>query len=285
MLASCKDETSDSNKPGGQTIVTVNGEDITIHQLNSSLAKIKVPANISEQQFNAAKAKVVDSLISRELFVQQALKRDMDRKPKYLKAIQEAKKAILMTLYLESQLKSMSVPDKSDISHFYQQRPELFLDRKVYKVLEIDTDNSINSEIILRQIKKNLQLAELSEDLPAWLKSKSIKFNIKPWIKASEKIENHILIAIYPHKVNDVVLVKQGNVFRFIKLIDVKSKPVSEQDAAALIKSYIANNNKAAKIKDISDYLKTQARIIWSDNYSELNRNQNGQKSKKNDSF
>ena len=93
---------------------------------------------------------------------------------------------------------------------------------------------------------------------------------MKPWIKPSEKIDNNVLAAIYSRKVGDIALIKQGNGYRFFKIIEMASSKVSEQDASTLIKQYISKQNKSVKIKEFTNHLKKLAEISWSENYNEI---------------
>ena len=91
-LTACSKE-----KGGGQSLARVNGEDITMLQVNDELAHANIPA---DQQQDASK-KILESLIDRQVIVDEAMREKIDRSPGVLQAIARAKANIIEQAYLE----------------------------------------------------------------------------------------------------------------------------------------------------------------------------------------
>ena len=68
LLVSCGDKKPAEEK-AGQSIVRVNGDEITIHQLNAELQR----ANVQPAQQELAGKQITKSLVDRQILVQQAI--------------------------------------------------------------------------------------------------------------------------------------------------------------------------------------------------------------------
>ena len=95
LLASCGDKKASEEKVG-QSIVSVNGDEITIHQLNAELQR----ANVQPAQQEMAGKQITKALVDRQILVQEAIKEKLDRNPKVMQAIESAKTQILAQAYL-----------------------------------------------------------------------------------------------------------------------------------------------------------------------------------------
>ncbi|MFC7652968.1 SurA N-terminal domain-containing protein [Pseudoduganella danionis] len=92
-LSACGNKES---KPG-QALVRVNGEEITVSQLNEELQR----ANVQAPQQEAASKQLIESLVDRQLLVNEAVQDKLDRDPKVVQAIERAKALIIAQSYLQ----------------------------------------------------------------------------------------------------------------------------------------------------------------------------------------
>src|SRR5712691_12516259 len=95
-LSSCGK--ADVKKSSGQIVARVNGDEISVHQINSAMARSNdIPAEEAKQ----AAAQMLEKIIDQELLVQKALKDKLDRDPQVMQAIEGAKRQILARAYIE----------------------------------------------------------------------------------------------------------------------------------------------------------------------------------------
>ena len=115
-------------KGGGQSLARVNGDDITVLQVNDELAHANIPA---DQQQDAGK-KILESLIDRQVIVDEAMREKIDRSPGVQQAIARAKANIIEQAYLEKVTSKIDKPSTAEISDYFHKHPEIFGNGKLY---------------------------------------------------------------------------------------------------------------------------------------------------------
>ena len=146
-LTACGDAKAPSTT---QVAVRVNKSEISIHQVNYALQGVPGgAANASD----AATRQVVDRLISQQLAVDRALELKLDLVPEVQQALQEARRNVLSRAYFERMASGLTQPDPTEVSAFYDKRPELFARRRNYTIQEIDIEAS---DAQLEALKKRL---------------------------------------------------------------------------------------------------------------------------------
>ena len=116
------------DEKSSQSLVSVNGDEVTVHQVNSELQRL----NIQPAQQEAAGRRIVQGLVDRQILVQAALKENLDRKPMVMQAIENAKAQILAEVYLQSRFSSLVKPTSAEITDYRAQHSALFANRKIY---------------------------------------------------------------------------------------------------------------------------------------------------------
>ena len=90
-LAGCSKHNG-SEKTGSQVVAKVNGDEITVHQLNFALSKM---GKLDQSQLKPASEKVLQKMVDTELLKQKAIAAKMDRDPQVLQMLEAAKQQVL----------------------------------------------------------------------------------------------------------------------------------------------------------------------------------------------
>jgi hypothetical protein len=106
---------------GVQLAAKVNGAEISVRQLRSAGAP--------------SASQALEKVIERELLVQQALKAGLERDPAVQEAIDASRRQILAQAWLDKAAADKSV-SRDEIRAFYAEHPELFAERRIYRVRE-----------------------------------------------------------------------------------------------------------------------------------------------------
>ena len=101
----------DKKKEASQSLVRVNGEEITFLQLNEELSRTPPQPNQAAQ--DAARKQVLEALIDRQLLQNEAMTNKLDRDPKVMQAIERAKAQIIAQAYLQTRMAKATKPTKS----------------------------------------------------------------------------------------------------------------------------------------------------------------------------
>lgn len=120
--------------PQGQVAATVNGEEITLQELNTELQASNVPANMDKQ---VAQREALQHIIDRKLLLKAARDKKLDKSPEYRSQKQRADELLLAETYARQQLNAVQVPTPADISKFMAEHPTAFADRKLLQLEQI----------------------------------------------------------------------------------------------------------------------------------------------------
>jgi len=134
LLAGC------GKKPEGQVIATVNGDEITRQQLNML---IRDSGSASAAQRKQRQNEALSQLINRELLVEAAKERKIDKSPEYLAAVRQASDSIAIQLLQQQIAQSVHTPLDLDVSRYVAENPTRFERREILTVDQIRAPESV----------------------------------------------------------------------------------------------------------------------------------------------
>lgn len=242
----------------GQSIVSVNGAEITVHQVNSQLQSKK----IDPKQKDQISKQLVKSLIDRELLVQAAKDEKLDRNPNVMSAIQESKMKILAQAYMQSKVAKVAKPTEAEIQAFRSKNANVFENRKLYAMEEV-------SFVVSNDLVKDLEIlsnsAKTLEEVVAWLNAKSIKFTRAKAVHAAEKLPKKLLDKMSSMVKGELVFINGPGKIVVGKLLETKLQPISVKDAKPLIERALTNQKQQAAAAKELMRLKGLAEIVYLD--------------------
>jgi len=118
----------------GQVVAVVNGEEITLQELNAELGAMKIPENADKK---TVRQSVLQQIVNRRLIAQQAKKDGVDRDPAYVSQQRRMDEQLLVSMYGRKTLESIGVPDDAALKKVMSENPTLFGGRTIYKVDQI----------------------------------------------------------------------------------------------------------------------------------------------------
>ena len=259
MLATILTGCGDKDKEGktSQVAAKVNSEEITVNQVNSALSNMQVtPGKTAEM----AKQEVLDNLIVQNLAVQQAIKAKLDRNPAVMQAIENAKNTILARAYMDPIVSGIAKPSTEDIHKFYMDRPELFSERRIYTIRELEIEAKPEvKETVLQMINSG----KTEDAIEAWAKSKGLKTSVQSGVKSSEQLPLDLLAKISKLPIGKKLLVDMHNSFSVLAIVNGKAEPVSESAATNVIQEYLNKTRKRETLDNEIKSLKSGAKIEY----------------------
>src|SRR5262245_35868200 len=169
-------------KAATQVAAKVNGDEITVHQVNNALARAP---ELPPERADALKRRVLDQLIDQHLAKQQAVEKKLDRTPRAVQAIEAAKSEILARSYFEQIATSQAKPSAEEVKKYYAEHPELFAERRIYSVEELAVEETqVPTAVLKERVAKAKDLAEVA----TWLKSQNAAAAGSKAVRAAEQI-------------------------------------------------------------------------------------------------
>ncbi|WP_370655245.1 EpsD family peptidyl-prolyl cis-trans isomerase [Sphingomonas aurea] len=116
----------------GQVVAVVNGEEISLSELNGELKNAPQGADK-----DVVRAQALQNLINRKLLVQQARERGIDKDPDFLQRERRMDDQVLIEMLGQQVTKNVSTPGAAEIDRFIAQNPQMFGGRAIYALDQI----------------------------------------------------------------------------------------------------------------------------------------------------
>jgi EpsD family peptidyl-prolyl cis-trans isomerase len=233
----------EDTKVATQVAARVNSAEITVHQINHALSRSR---GVTAENAAQAKREILDALINQELAKRQAILKGLDRSPDVVLDIETARSEILARAYRESLVDYLRKPTPYEVETFYRKHPELFAQRRIFALEELNFDSNNDVAAAVReQISKSRSLKEIA----GWLQSRGIAFTANRSLRAAEEIPLEILPKVQLMKERETQLFQAGGTrFRLIRVVAFQAAPVDEVAAAPRIRQFLFYRSSAKVI-------------------------------------
>lgn len=124
-------------KAEGQVVAIVNGEEITLTELNAEIAELNLPQTADK---NLVRSRVLQRMVDRRLLVQAAKEAGLDRDPAYLTQERRMREQLLVSMYGKKAMDTIKVPDTNALDRYIAANPQAFSERKRFQLNQIVID-------------------------------------------------------------------------------------------------------------------------------------------------
>lgn len=121
--------------PKGQVVATVDGDEITVTELNRELAGL--PAGGDAASRKAAEQAALQNLITRKLLAQTAKDQKLDKTPVFALQQQQSEEGMLAQAWQRKVAAAVSAPAREEAERFVAEHPNMFANRKVMVIDQI----------------------------------------------------------------------------------------------------------------------------------------------------
>lgn len=254
----------DAKKSDTQVVAKVNGDEISVHQVNLQLGRL---GKVDEAQSKAASQQIVTKLVDQQLLKQKAMEEKLDRDPRVLQIIEASKSEILAQAYLEKVSSKAKKPSSADIDKFYGEHPELFEKRRVFRLQELVVQAAPEK---FAEIEAGVKDIKDINAVATWLKAHDIQFTANSNVRTAEQLPGNLLNILQPLKDGEMFLVKSERAMNVVHLAASQSQPVARDKATPIIEQYFVNLNRTNLIKDEVKALKDKAKIEYVGAFAEM---------------
>jgi EpsD family peptidyl-prolyl cis-trans isomerase len=252
-LGACGSKAKD--KKPGQALASVNGEEVTVLQLNEELQRAGVPA----AQQDAASKQLLQVLIDRQLLQEAAARENLDRDPKVMQAIDRARSLIIAQAYLQKRIGNETKPTPAEIEDYYNKHPEFFSNRKQFSMNEL----VIAAGDLTPAVRGAADTARSLEEVAVWLDAHRIKYGRNQVTRSTADVPPQLSSKLLGMPKGQLFVVKEGARAMFIAVADIKDAPVSLPVAASQIEQFLVNRKNKELAAAELQRLRAEARIDY----------------------
>ncbi len=263
-LAGCGDKKAD--KAVTQVVAKVNKDEITVHQLNGELASL---GNLNPEQSKQASRQVLKSLVDQQLLMQQALEDKLDRDPQLMQNLEAMRRKLLAQAYVQKLTANVPTPTEAQISEYYGKHPELFAERRIYRLQEINVQvTPANVETVKAQLAQSKNL----NDFIQWLKAQNIPARAGQSTKTAEQLPLELLPRLHQMKNGQALTLGGPGALNIVVVADSQTQSMSQEQAKPVIERFLTNAKKREMAEASLKSLREKAKIEYLGDYADTGK-------------
>lgn len=233
----------------------VNGDEITVHQLNEQLAQLDLPA---EGDLGAARKQLLDTLIDEQLLVQKAIAGGLDKELATRSAIERARRQLLARAAIEDFSGDSGISAK-ETRAFYLANPDLYGKRRIYTFRRfLLEDRKLNGAV-----KAKLGSAKSAADVAEIFKGSGITYNQLTEVRTAESLPAEILLQAAHMAPGDILLFAKGSRPVLMQLAGSVAEPIALEAAIPSIRAYLADAKRQQTAERLVKDLRRSAKIEY----------------------
>lgn len=118
----------------GQVVAVVNGDEITMQELNAELGQMQLAEGTATQE---ARNRALDNIVTRHLLANLARDGGIENDPEYILRSQQLNEALLVQMLASKTAQDVGEPTQAEIQKFVAGNPQMFADRAILTVDQI----------------------------------------------------------------------------------------------------------------------------------------------------
>ena len=261
-----KDGAAAGEKGPSQVAARVNGTELTVHQINYALQRIP---NLDKDQSRAASLQVVRNMVDQELLVQKAVEDKLDRDPTVVQSLDAARRQILAEAYMSRKLGTPAEPSDAEVLDYFNKHPELFSNRKVYRLQEISIRAPKDKHDAIRA---QMGASKTLNDFGAWLKAENLPAKAAQGVKPAEQLPLEILPRLAQMSDGQAMVVNSPDGLLVIVVAGSQAQPVTLEQAKPAIVRVLQTQGRQKAAKAELDALKVAAKIEYAGEFADAGK-------------
>lgn len=245
------------------TAAIVNGTPITREMIGAVVAQ---DGQTLEDVSQDVQQKLLKRLITQRLFVDEALRAELDQKPAVVAAIAHATNQILAEAYIEKQAAQLEPPTTEEVLTYFDEHPELFAQRKIYRMQELAA--------VVPKEQQEAALAhyhqiDILQDMVKWYEQQGLAYGMNVVERPAEDWPTDLLPLMVQLEVGQTLKIEQEAGISILQLLHVEDVPLTFEEAAPFIEKFLLNQKKQALIRNLTEKLRQDAEIEYLPPFSE----------------
>lgn len=252
-LGACGDKAA--QKKPGQALASVNGEEVTVLQLNEEMQR----AGVAPAQQDSASKQLLQVLIDRQLLQEAAVRESLDRDPKVMQAIDRARSLIVAQAYLQKRIGNVARPTPGEVEDYFNKHPEFFANRKQFSMNEL----VIAAADLTPDVRSAADGAKSLEEVAVWFDAHKIKYGRNQVTRSTTDVPPAMASKLLGMPKGQLFVVKDSARAMFIAVAEVKEAPVGLPVAGAQIEQFLMKKKNQEMASAELQRLRGNARIEY----------------------
>jgi EpsD family peptidyl-prolyl cis-trans isomerase len=249
---------------GSEVVAKVNDDELTAAQLTIALQKQR---GMRPDAGEAASKDTLDQLINEQIVAQKAVAAKLDKDPKVVAQIEAARRDILARRFIEQAAETTGKPADDAVQKFYDSRPALFAQRKVYTLQRVDIQAP---EERRNEVDAHVQSLKTPAELADWLKAQKLAFTSKQEQDASEQLPPNVLDKLATMKDGESMVVPSQFGVSALTLVSSASAPKTLADARPAIEQFLGNQGRREFLMNLQKTIRDGAKVEYLGRFAAL---------------
>ena len=254
LLVGCGEK---KDKAASQTAAKVNKDEVTVHQINFVLQQQR---NLRPEQADAATKQILERLIDQQLALQKAEEAKLDRDPRVMQQLEAARREVIARAYVEKIGEGAPKPSPEEVKKYYDEKPQLFRERRVYSIQEIAIEARPDQ---IDELRSRLAAVKNINEFVEYLKGSGFRFGGNQAVRAAEQLPFNTLEQMAKMKDGQAMLIPSPQGVQVVVLAGSRMQPVSEEQARPAIEQFLLNERKRKLVEEEVKALRAGAKIEY----------------------
>ena len=263
LAAGCGDKSKSEGK-ASQAAARVNGDEITVHQINQLLERQQ---GLKPEQAEAASRQALEGLIDQQLAVSKAEEQKIDRDPQVVALLDSTRRSILARAYLEkASAAGAGTPTTDEVRKYFDTKPALFSQRKVYALQEftVAVPRAESKALI-----DKLDAAPNPQAFVELIKASGYKVSANQVTQAAEGLPMMILDKLKDIPDGKAMFVTGDDGFKALLVVQTKQQPVTFEQAKPAIEQFLTTERRREFAQKEIKNLRAAAKIEYIGKFGE----------------
>ena len=171
----------------------------------------------------------------------RAREQRLERTPGVVQALESANAEVLARAYLQLVARRQPRPDAADVRRYYAEHPELFAQRRVFSLEQIEiTCDAVRQPEVAGVLRDQAANGATTDAIAESLRARDVQHAVTRGARAAEHVPLDLLPRLQAMKPGELQLVEGGSETLFVvRLLAAKPAPLDEAAAAPLIERFL----------------------------------------------
>ena len=266
LTQGCGEKSKSEGKSDTQVAARVNGDEITVSQINGTVQRL---GNVPQDKVKEVSNQALKALVDQQLLIQQATKDKLDRNPNVMQALEAARRQILAQAVIQSKTENVAKPSDAEMDGFISKHPELFSERRIYRLQEITIQDALGKA---DQIRAQLNASKNLQEFAQWLKAQNYKFNAGQEERSAEQLPSPLATQLVKVKPGQAVIANNNGTLVVMLVAAVAPQPLSAEKAKQVAGRILTTQKQREAAEQELKTLRAAAKIEYVGSFADAGK-------------